>query len=229
MWGSLNTQLELYAPALPGLESNLSALEIVMDGVEVESPGAAPLFVATDVRKFLNPMPEWGQDYLKESIWLQASIDSEDRDSSGGEVAMIRGRLIHRLPEKLYTLSLDISKLGNKIEYNNGFRMQLVATGMGRIEVEMRGDRARVMQLAVRDEAGETMMTQKPTFTSNEPAVGAESSGGESFQASIQISSNGGGRPQTLDVTYALALDEEFYTFELPTKARSDTQTASAH
>lgn len=223
VWGgNVNASFELLSPYSRSIADNLSALELAIDAIWVaDSPAqtAEPLRIPARGRHFADPGRHFRTPHLEDRLWLSFEVEQELPNQ---HLTQVDGRLIHRLPTKLFPLHLDVTKLGNEIEYSNGFAMKLIEKSETGLKIWIRGDRNRVVQFVVRNEDGEAMIT---TADPIEPAVewdremggGAEGSPPQTDEwvGSVQISSLGAGSPTTLDVVYALEMEETAYPFHL--------------
>ena len=88
------------------------------------------------------------------------------------------------------------------------------------VRIWMRGDRSRIVQFAVRDEQGKAMITtadpiERAAEGDPETAAVPDASEAESGEwiGSIQISEREAGAPKTLEVIYALAMEEQAFPF----------------
>ncbi len=140
----------------------------------------------------------------------------------------LEGRVVHRLPTALHPLAMDLSRLGSSIEYDNGFGMHFVEVGGGRLHFELRGDRHGIVQLVVRDAAGEALPTRNvsvETVDESQTALlasltGTPSDSGEDadprplHRASLEVAVPEGRRPMQLEVVYAVGIDEETTRFQ---------------
>ena len=100
--------------------------------------------------------------------------------------------------------------------------MKLVEVSENGMRVWMRGDRHRIVQFVVRDEQNKAMIT---TAGPIEPAFERDRNGGrvadgseaaaDEWIGSVQISSLEAGSPKTLEVLYALGMEETAYPFHV--------------
>jgi len=223
LWGgNVNASFELLSPYSRSIEGNLSALELAVDGIWVadgSTPPAESLRIPARGRHFASPNRHFKAPYLEDHLWLGSQVEE---DLPNRDLTHVDGRLIHRLPTKLFPLPLDITKLGNEVEFTNGFAMKLVEISENGVRVWMRGDRSRIVQFVVRDERGAAMITTaepiEPAFERDREPAGV-ASGSEpatdEWVGSVQISTLEAGTPTTFEVLYALGMEETAYPFHL--------------
>jgi hypothetical protein len=200
-WGEqVTSQFELYSPDDPVVRENLSGLELAIDGFTVDSDDGAT-FVAASDRQFAALSPDFQQPYLKGDLHLQAQAEDEMASKT---IRSVRGQVIHRLPTRVHALTLDVSKLGNEILYDNGFYLRLVEIGEDGMRIRVRGDRSRIVQLVLRDAQGEPLTAGRARLDPADDAPGE-------WVGIVQV----GGEPAQLEVRYALGLDQRTFPFEL--------------
>jgi hypothetical protein len=223
LWGGhVNTSFELLSPTSRSIEGNLSALELAVDAIWVADPStqaAEPQRIPARGGDFASPEQHFRSPHLEDHLWLDCEVEEEPPNQ---QLTHVDGRLIHRLPTKLFPLRLDVSKLGNEIEYTNGFSMKLDEISENGMRIWMRGDRHRIVQFVVRDEQNKAMITTagpiEPAFKRDRDlgrvADGSEAATDE-WIGSVQISSLEAGSPKTLEVLYALGMEETAYPFHV--------------
>jgi hypothetical protein len=223
LWGGrVNTSFELLSPYSRSIAGNLSALELAVDAIWVaESPtkAAESLRIPASGRHFASLERDFQGPHLEDRLWVDFQADEEPPKE---HLTHVDGRLIHRLPTKLFPLHLDITKLGNEIRYNNGFAMKLIEISENGMRVWMRVDRDRIVQFVVRDEQKQAMITTSDPI---ESAAGPDQNEGvvadgsmpenDEWIGSFQISTLEAGAPTTLEVIYALAMEERAYAFHV--------------
>ena len=143
-WGTRGS-FSLYAPPIPSLNKNLSAMGLVIDeviggngqSVPISYSDAIALEYAGGYREngVFHPDPE--KNYLK-------GMKDFQLDYKGEAPRGIKGKLILRLPAALSQVAMDNLSLGRTVS-GQGYRLRVTGIGRGLMEIAIGGDRDRIL------------------------------------------------------------------------------------
>ena len=201
VWRSMRGQFQVFAPDLPELMGNLSALELRVEELTVKGEdGAEDERVAFAMQGYVRLGSAYGKDYLRDTPWLVAELPEELKNKT---IVGVRGRLVARLPKDLDRLSLDVTELGNRAAHPGGLGARLVEFSDGQLKLDITGPRERLIQFIPRDAEDNILAT-------NAARLEATDESGR-WRGVVAIS----GRPATLDIVFAEVQDRLEYAFDM--------------
>ncbi|MEE9300684.1 MAG: hypothetical protein V3V17_06115 [Alphaproteobacteria bacterium] len=198
--GMVQGQFDIAAPRSTALEGNFSGLELVIEGVQVETGGAIET-MPVEIHEFAELSPFYGAESLQQSLYLYHEDDGRLHNKA---LVAIEGRLILRLPVRLAQMHLDVTELGNRTEHPNGQSARLVGVSDGALQIEIRAPRESLVQFIPYDAEGNQLATNAAQLEAGEsPGL---------WHGTVRVS----GRPQSLDIVFAEEQERIDYPFSLP-------------
>lgn len=205
-------RLAFVLPALPALVNNPSAVEVRLEKLNLKADGKNPEGRTLDVnvRTFaaLSSLDQQGRT-IEESIPLEFETPEPIMPA---QIESLEGQIALRLPTSFATMTLDARRLGNTAVNLDLFdpaqtpaiaSARLSAMSEGRIEVEVQGDRTKIVQLVPRGPKGAALKATAPE---------TRTAGPDRTVYSLRVS----GKPAKVDIIYALTQDKISYDFEIP-------------
>ena len=185
-------------PEFAPLIGNVSGAEIrlerlrLSDGQEVEIDAGA----FADLRWDSFENATQAQNYI--SLEMPNPVESED-------INAIEGRLLIRVPTALERVSLESIRPGSSASGSNGATMRLLGFENGNLELELTGERARLVQFRAR--VAENGVVSTRAYQLDDGAA----SGNTSWEATVATS----GYPSMIEAVFASDQDILEFPFEL--------------
>ena len=149
----------LYLPKVPGLQGNLSALEIFFDTLDW-GPKRNKAELGSVWPGFLLAEPDGDKPLLK-APGSHAVYGLNQVKFVPDEVTEVKGHLVLRIPRSLSPLSFKPLVLGDTKHHGNGTKVKVTGISDLGLELELQGARDRLVQVLARNGKGELVATTK--------------------------------------------------------------------
>lgn len=216
----ISGRFEFVLPNLPALANNPSAAEITLKKINLKADEKNPQGLATDVNATALAQLSQMEPQTK-TIENSMTLEFETPEGIKPEqIESIEGQITLRLPTALQTMTLDTRKLGNSAVnlalFDQGTETPIVASARlsamaeGRIEIEIQGDRTKIVQLVPHGPKGAVIKTMTPVMRITGPDRTV-------YSLSVER------RPATVDIVYAPTQDKISYDFEIPALTQNNS------